>query len=88
MSSENIVEDVNGLKTYYKILKLDDKQVRIRHRDDGPAVIDTENSLSFWYANNILFTESTAFCEEVGMNNEETMVFVLKHGHDLSKKDD
>lgn len=73
----------DGYKIYYK----DKDNVRKRHREDGPAVI-FEAGDSHWYANDILFSDSIMFCEELGMNKEEIMVFVLRNGHTLVQTND
>lgn len=80
MKTQTVVKNINGVAISYKKTN----NGLVRHCEDGPAVIDSEGK-HYWYANDVLYTDSLLFCVGVGMNNEESMIFVLKHGHQLTE---
>lgn len=67
------VEFGDGLVVYYRHGK--------RHREDGPSLVNPIDESYEWFLDDKKFTTPESFCEKLGMSKEETMLFVLKHGH-------
>lgn len=53
------------------------------HRLDGPSIIDPMNDTKFWCINGKVYASSKEFCKDAGFTEEETMLFILKHGLNL-----
>lgn len=55
----------------------------IYHRKGKPAIDSKDVNFMAFYHEGTLYTDSVVFCKACGYSDEETMLFVLEHGHDL-----
>ncbi len=53
-----------------------------KHRIDGPSMEDEFGRITF-HINNYLYNVTKAYCKDAGMDDETTLLWVMKYGETL-----